>query len=160
MSVGAGRWPTSFERALAFHRALDLPVGDRPGNITQRRRRLRLTLLGEEVAEFVAAMVNLDDAATETLKDDIVRRFLHAETSGYRVGVDMAHVAKEACDVHVVTSGALVEYGIDEDAAYDVVHASNMAKAGGPTRADGKHLKPEGWRPPDVAAAIGWTASA
>jgi len=33
-------------------------------------------------------------------------------------------------------------------------HASNMAKEGGKTRADGKVLKPEGWRPPDIRFEI------
>jgi len=33
-------------------------------------------------------------------------------------------------------------------------HASNMAKEGGKTRADGKVPKPEGWRPPDIRAEI------
>jgi predicted HAD superfamily Cof-like phosphohydrolase len=155
MTVGAGRWPSSFERAVEFHRALDLPVGLRPQNLTQRRRRLRLALLGEEVGELVAAEVGLDDRATERLKNDLVHRFLHEETANYHVPrVDLAHIAKEACDVHTVVSGDMVERGIDEDRVFDVVHASNMAKAGGPVRADGKRLKPRGWRPPDVVAAL------
>jgi predicted HAD superfamily Cof-like phosphohydrolase len=29
-----------------------------------------------------------------------------------------------------------------------------MAKAGGPKRADGKQLKPEGWTPPDLAPIL------
>jgi predicted HAD superfamily Cof-like phosphohydrolase len=153
---------TSFDMAREFHRALDLPIGERPQNLTQERRRLRLTLLGEEVGELVAAEIGLDDRQTETLKDDLVRRFLYEEKANYFLPrIDPAHIAKEACDVHVVVSGDMVERGIPEDAAYAAVHASNMAKAGGPVRSDGKRLKPKDWRPPDVASAIDdWVAEA
>lgn len=147
--------PTSLEMALEFHRALDLPVADRPINLTQDRRRLRLTLLGEEVGELVAAEVGLDDRQTETLKNDLARRFLHEETTNYCPRrIDTAAIAKEACDVHVVISGDMAERGIPEDDVYAVVHKSNLAKAGGPRRPDGKQLKPASWCPPDVVAAI------
>lgn len=152
---------TSFEMALEFHRALDLPVAAAATNLTQDRRRLRLTLLGEEVGELVAAEVGLDDPQTEKLKDDLVRRFLHEETANYcPVRVDHAHILKEAIDVHVVVSGDMVERGLHEDPAYAVVHESNLAKTGGGRRGDGKIQKPAGWRPPDVASAIATTGEA
>jgi predicted HAD superfamily Cof-like phosphohydrolase len=34
------------------------------------------------------------------------------------------------------------------------VHRANLAKAGGPRRADGKLLKPPGWQPADVTAVL------
>jgi predicted HAD superfamily Cof-like phosphohydrolase len=40
------------------------------------------------------------------------------------------------------------------------VHRANMHKTDGPRRADGKQLKPEGWRPADVRAVLaGQTAA-
>lgn len=54
------------------------------------------------------------------------------------------------CDLLYVTYGAAVEFGIDLEPFWDEVHRTNMAKAGGPTRDDGKVMKPEGWTPPDI----------
>lgn len=143
---------TSFEKALELHRAHGMPAAAEPANLTQERRRLRLTLLAEEIAELVGAMVGLNDGYLQTLKDDLVRRFLHEESAHYFVPyVNLPAIAQEACDVHAVVSGTLVEYGLPEDAVYEVVHAANMGKVNVP---GAKLRKPPGWRPPDVVGAI------
>jgi predicted HAD superfamily Cof-like phosphohydrolase len=54
------------------------------------------------------------------------------------------------CDLMVVTYGTAVEWGINLAPFWDEVHRTNMAKFGGPTREDGKKLKPDGWLPPDL----------
>lgn len=44
---------------------------------------------------------------------------------------------------------------------FQEIHRSNMRKVGGPIRADGKRLKPEGWVGPDIASKlreVGWAA--
>lgn len=58
------------------------------------------------------------------------------------------------CDLIVVAYGAALEWGVDLAPFCDEVHRSNMAKVGGPTRADGKKLKPEGWQPPNIAGIL------
>jgi predicted HAD superfamily Cof-like phosphohydrolase len=108
-----------------FHRATQLPVGDQRAPEI-RNVDLRLDLICEEVGE-------LFDAVAE---DDVVA------------------AAGELADVIYVVVGAAVEWGIDLPAVWAEVHASNMRKVGGPVRADGKRLKPEGWVGPDVAAAL------
>lgn len=144
---------TSFEQTLEFHLALGLPVGDAPATISDERLHLRLALIGEEVAELVAALSGLGVVQTEFLRKRLVAMFVgYARVGGG--GRDLAAIAKEAIDVHVVTSGTLVEYGIPEDDVASEVHRSNMAKAGGPRRIDGKALKPPGWVAPDVAAVL------
>lgn len=140
---------TSYEMALEFHQALGLPIGSGMPDEALRRR---LTLIGEEVGELVAAMCGYGDPQARMLSDYLVGCFRrYAENARTP---DLAEVAKEIVDVHVVTSGAAVEYGIPEDDVYAVVHRSNLAKAGGPRRADGKVLKPEGWQAPDVARVL------
>jgi predicted HAD superfamily Cof-like phosphohydrolase len=144
---------TSEQLVTEFHRALDLPVGDTPAPITTDRLLLRLALIGEEVAEFVAAMTGIGGMQEGLLKKRLVTMFHdYARLGGG--GEDLAAIADGACDVHVVVSGTCVEYGIPEDACYEAVHESNMAKVGGPVREDGKRLKPEGWKPPDLAKVI------
>lgn len=58
-------------------------------------------------------------------------------------------------DILVVTIGALHSIGVDVEGAWREVHASNMAKVDAGTgvvlrREDGKILKPEGWKPPNL----------
>lgn len=66
------------------------------------------------------------------------------------------HLAKELIDLVVVTLGTAEVLNMNWEAMWDEVHRSNMAKAPGGVitrRADGKILKPEGWQPPNLAAA-------
>lgn len=116
----------------AFHEAL-VPdqVADRPTMPTERIRELRLALIEEEFDE---------------LKKAIAAR-------------DLVAVADAIADLLYVTYGTAVACGIDIAPIWREVHRSNMAKEGGPTRADGKILKPEGWTAPDVRGELirqGW----
>jgi hypothetical protein len=58
------------------------------------------------------------------------------------------------CDQLATVYGAAVTFGVDLAPFWEEVHRTNMAKAGGPTRADGKRLKPEGWDPPDIEGLL------
>lgn len=86
---------------------------------------------------------------------------LAALASGVR-----ADIAHELADLEYCVLGVrrLVHelsrlHRIDLDAAFDAVHAANMAKLdknGEPIlRSDGKVMKPPGWRAPDMARAVG-----
>jgi predicted HAD superfamily Cof-like phosphohydrolase len=62
-------------------------------------------------------------------------------------------------DILVVTIGALHSKGVDVEGAWDEVMKSNAAKIDLDTgkvrkREDGKVLKPEGWRPPNLVPYI------
>jgi predicted HAD superfamily Cof-like phosphohydrolase len=67
---------------------------------------------------------------------------------------DMVKAIDGMVDLVVVTVGTAAEFGIDLDPFWNEVHRSNMAKAGGPVREDGKRLKPEGWTPPELATIL------
>lgn len=110
-----------------LHAALGIHSQGVPGWSPEAIIELRKTLIREEAEEALAAL-----ADHEPLED----------------------VAKELCDVVVVAVGAAVALGIPFDECWRRVHDSNMAKAGGPVREDGKILKPPGWRPPDLRSAL------
>jgi predicted HAD superfamily Cof-like phosphohydrolase len=62
-------------------------------------------------------------------------------------------------DILVVTVGALHSMGVDPEGAWNEVMRTNFAKVDSITgkvrkREDGKVLKPEGWRPPELAPYI------
>ena len=116
------------EDVRAFHEALEIPVEAAPTVATRERRKLRSDLIGEEATE---TMIALEDPP------------------------DLVRIADGLADLIYVCVGAALEFGIPLDRVWNEVHRSNMAKIGGPVRADGKRLKPEGWRPPDIAGVLG-----
>lgn len=105
----------------AFHVALEIPVGDYE-NPKMSRPELRAELIREEAKETIEAI----------------------EAGDFIAAID------GLCDLLCVTYGAAVEWGINLRPFWAEVHRTNMAKQGGPTREDGKKLKPEGWQPPDL----------
>jgi len=67
---------------------------------------------------------------------------------------DMIGAIDGMCDLLVVTYGTADEFGIYLPEFWAEVHSTNMAKAGGPIREDGKALKPEGWQPPNIEGVL------
>lgn len=119
-------------RVLDFHEAFDLPREPLPTvHVGDALAQLRVRLLREEVEEFA-------DAAE--------RR-------------DLVAIADALADVVYVAYGSAVTYGIDLDAVVREVHRSNMSKLddnGRPVmRQDGKVMKSQRYRPPNVGGVIG-----
>ncbi len=111
-----------------------------------RGRRARL--IAEESAETVAALIGGFEAGA--LFFGMTKKVLNVEPSlaGYLDG---------RIDTEVVLHGSDLELGVwgAVDEAWDLVHASNMAKTGGPKDPlTGKQLKPEGWTPPDIEGLL------
>jgi predicted HAD superfamily Cof-like phosphohydrolase len=111
-----------FEAVLRFHRAFGVLVGEKPGLPSAQVADLRRKLMEEELGELEQAMAD-----------------------GELVGI-----ADGLADLLYVVYGTAVSYGIDIRPIFEEVHRTNMAKAGGPTRDDGKVLKPDGWQPPNL----------
>lgn len=118
---------TYFEDVVNFHKEV---VGISTPNylriIPNERRRLRKHLMYEEFLELMDGM----DAC------------------------NIADIADGCADVIVTVLGTAAEYGIPFDKIWAEVHRSNMDKKGGPMRADGKMLKPEGWLPPQIRSIL------
>jgi predicted HAD superfamily Cof-like phosphohydrolase len=69
--------------------------------------------------------------------------------------VDRAKLARELADVMYIAYGTAYVYRIDLDAAFAEVHRAAMDKVrAGLRRADGKIMKPPGFVPPDMTAAL------
>jgi|CXWL01.1.fsa_nt_gi predicted HAD superfamily Cof-like phosphohydrolase len=109
-----------------FHQAFDALQSLTPTVIDPDTRRLRLTLLYEELQEAEEAM-----------------------HSG-----DLPAIAKELADLLYVVYGTAVSYGINLGPVFREVHRSNLTKLGGTRRADGKWLKPASYSPADIAPLL------
>lgn len=132
----------------AFHKALGLVVRrDLQHAINQREVMLRTNLILEEVGELLRAM----GVERVELGKDLGADFVQI---GGR-DQDIEKVADGIVDSIVVLVGTAIHYGIDLEPVWDEIQRSNLAKAGGGKRADGKVLKPEGWEPPNVRKALG-----
>lgn len=123
-----------------FHEALELPIGDSPAI---RRPELRAALIMEEAIETCEALTG----------HKIDWRYTGDRVSGTEQD-RLANVIDGLCDTLVVVYGTAVEAGVDLGPFWDEVHRTNMAKQGGPRRADGKQLKPPGWEPPDIEGIL------
>lgn len=111
----------------------------------------------EQAAEFHRAL-DIPISETPGLRRVELRTALIAEEAKETIEAaergDLVEAIDGLCDLIVVAYGAALEWGVDLAPFYDEVHRSNMAKVGGPTRADGKRLKPENWTPPDIAGIL------
>lgn len=117
---------TPFEKLKEFHKAFDLLNQDTPQFPSDEQRKLRMKLLQEEFHEY-----------------------LESEFDN-----DLINIGKELADIVYIALGTAVAYGIPMDEIFDEVHRSNMDKLGPDgkvrRREDGKVLKPEGWKPPNI----------
>ena len=86
-----------------FHRTFKHPVEPRPVIPSEKRCRLRVALLAEELKELQKAIEDKD----------------------------IVEVADALCDLQYVLSGAVLEFGLGEQfkALFDEVQRSNMSKA-------------------------------
>lgn len=89
---------------------------------------------------------------TQALRLRLITEEFNEVVEAFETGQTIPEVAKELCDLLVVTYGTLLTMGVNPDAAFDLVHKSNMSKLdkdGRPVRrADGKVLKGENYQPP------------
>ncbi|TWV39868.1 hypothetical protein FRZ03_23230 [Streptomyces misionensis] len=122
-----------------FHRAFGLDVRSTPAEVSPELAAHRRDMLAEEAAE-------VEEVSVEGPLDKL---------------------AHELADVVYVAYGTALVHGIDLDEVIAEIHRANMSKLGPDgqvaRRADGKVLKGEFYRAPDVSSVLrrqGWTPAA
>ncbi|MEG3613824.1 phosphoribosyl-ATP diphosphatase [Isoptericola haloaureus] len=144
--------PTEREMVRQFHDAFEVPVNDGAPDLDlpDDRLRLRYRLVAEEFAELTGAILGADARA-------VVEAAVERVVEGSTAEADAVATADATGDLRYVLHGLELECGIPES-VFAEIHASNLAKLGpdgtAVRRADGKVLKPAGWRPPDVAGVL------
>ncbi len=141
-------------RLVAFHRAMDVPVREVPTIPPDGEVRLRLRLIAEEFVETLRG-------ALYAPKDlDTLQVELNELVSKAEIDVEMTDFVDGLGDMDYVIEGTRLAFGIDGEPIEAEIHRANMAKLGGPRRADGKRLKPIGWKPPNIEGVLnrqGWS---
>jgi len=140
------------EQVIAFHRRrFDQPVVE-AAVPPDERLRFRLRLITEEMLEILDACgadASLMGVVRFTL-DRIIRRVRSLD-------VDFPSFVDALGDTDYVIEGTRVEAGVDGEPIADEIQLANITK--GEKGPDGKPVKPEGWRPPDIEGALkiqGW----
>lgn len=144
-------------RVREFHQAFSVPA---PECFTPLRDpellKLRARLILEEALEFCAAAGLCPWIETDGLEPVVLEiNEIHFETAAEPNDAEMIDAIN---DIHYVADGAAVVMGIDLEPFAKEVHASNMSKLdenGKPVmREDGKVLKSDRFRPPDIAGIL------
>ena len=124
-----------------FHQAFGYPVRFSPVVPSEEETRFRLGLISEEYLEVLDAC-----GVDVTILKFLIKQVL-ART---KLKVDLPALAKEYSDLDFVVEGSRLTAGIPRQAVANEVSRSNLEKRGGPKDANGKQLKPPGWKPPDI----------
>jgi predicted HAD superfamily Cof-like phosphohydrolase len=141
-------WPNIYADVLAFNRAVLPGMVDRTAEglsaPPQDSVTLGAKLVQEEVCELMEAL-GYGGA--------------HFSWGLYRHNqVNLPDAVDAIADILYVVFGVAARLGLSEQqfgAVWAEVRRANMDKANGPLREDGKRLKPAGWKPPNIKAALG-----
>lgn len=88
----------------------------------------------------------------------LYKKLVQEELTEMLKGIEEGNIVEAAdggADLIWVVMGLMIAMGIDLRPVWEEVSRTNMAKLGGPRRADGKLLKPLNWKAPDVRGALG-----
>lgn len=130
--------------------AIGQQTPDKPFVPDTKTRKLRGTLMLEEVQEFISALgltivskdgseINLDECSLED-----------------NGNIDLVEIADGIGDIKVIANGTAVTCGIDMEDIDIAIFETNMAKCGPGSyvRSDGKFMKPPDWKAPDIKGII------
>ena len=115
-----------------------------------------------QVQEFMTA-VGQKSGGVPGFYDSILRRRLileeHREWEDSLDDGDFPGAIDALADMMYVILGTFEAFGVDAQTIFNEVHRANMLKLTGPIREDGKRLKPDGWKSPDIVGvlkSLGW----
>lgn len=112
----------------------------------------------EAMGQYVAGVPDFPDTQTCTLRIELIEEELQ-ELKDALQARDLIEVADALTDLLYVIYGAGHSFGIDLDACFEEVHASNMSKLGPDGypiyREDGKVLKGPDFFEPNLATILG-----
>lgn len=133
-----------------FHRAGEYSVRHSPMVPPEEEIRFRLRLIVEEFFEMLEACFGLSGSI-----EDAREKIAHVLKEN-ALFIDLPELVDAWADLKYVIVGSEVQFGIDGNAVFRLVHEANMAKhgPGGGRDETGKTKKPPGWTPPDIAGEL------
>lgn len=125
----------------------EVPV--KPKEPSEKVRILRAKLIFEEAMETICDGLGVE---IRTKGGDSIAQIIEELEYEVEALFDMVETVDGCCDIKVVTTGTLSACGIPDEEVQKLVDDNNLAKfgPGHKIREDGKLLKPEGHKPPDI----------
>jgi predicted HAD superfamily Cof-like phosphohydrolase len=142
-----------------FHLAVGQPVLDKPQVPSDERVRLRARLITEEFFETMRALFQDEERNDPYSWINVSEDNMRSAIERSRIVARLPELVDGLADLDYVVEGTRLEFGINGIPIAAEVHRANMAKAVGTKREDGKILKPDGWKPPDIEGELrrqGW----
>jgi predicted HAD superfamily Cof-like phosphohydrolase len=133
----------------AFHFRFGHPVAWKPDVPSADMVRFRAKLVTEEFFELLRALFPGAPLAKQSTLWPLI------ETAS--LDVNLPELVDAMADLAYVVEGTAAVFGVHMPPIAAAVHAANMAKD--PNGADGKPVKPEGWKSPDIRGLLmeqGW----
>lgn len=147
---------TDFQQVLEFQHTYGQPIGSDPDptNQDETRTNLRNGFIIEEFLELMEAQGYSQEAIIRLQ----VAWDLAAHEGPQLEKANIVEIADALCDLKYFICGSEIEYGIDGDATFHEVHASNMSKLGEDGkpiyREDGKIMKGPNYFKPRLAKVL------
>lgn len=142
-----------WQKVLEFHKAFNLLINDIPiilffKDLNDFEPLLQTTQQSlEQCAGFINA--NCTRSLRIKLLLEEVAEYIEAERTN-----DLIAIADALTDIHYITAGTEISYGLPGAKIFEHIHNNNMSKLGADGkpvyRADGKILKPDGWIAPSI----------
>lgn len=148
---------SDFERVREFTKETGNAVPNTPVKMTEDEVYFLIKMLLDEILELAATV---DESYSAKLK--IVQMIVESKNLNKIVGTDTELIAEQGdalVDMYYYSLNAAAKKGINLSKIFDKVHDANMAKRDPVTnkfilRHDGKVMKPEGWKAPDIIEEI------
>lgn len=142
------------DQVKQFMLAAGQTVRDRPTRISPEEAILRIRLIMEEAFELAeAAGVDINLRGEDFQKNQPVVFDDLIFTGGLQTRQDVIEIADAIADSLYVQLGAALQWGIDVDRCFDLVHESNMSKfiSGYRDEKTGKWIKGPDYKPVDLS---------
>lgn len=146
---------TDFNKVQEFNRAADQPCPDQPEPMSTEEVLFLSKMILDELSEFMVTKVpNYKEKIIEMINES--RDLVTCELDSDSV---CAEQGDALVDMYYYSLNAAAKKGIDLSKIFNHVHEANMNKRDKTTgkfikRSDGKILKPEGWKAPDILSLI------
>lgn len=146
---------SQYEKVCNFNRAADQECPDKPKPMSPDQVHFLTKMMIDELSEF---MVTLHpDYKLKMIKMITDSKDLeYKKIEGYEL---IAEQADALVDSNYYALNTAAKHGMNLDKVFDAVHDANMSKCDLKTgkflrREDGKIIKPDGWKSPDIVQVV------
>jgi predicted HAD superfamily Cof-like phosphohydrolase len=146
---------TDFQKVQEFNKAAEQECPDNPSSMSQEEVFFLTKMILDEIMEFMVTV-------SPDYKKEMVKMIEQSDDLEYTAPKGDELIAEQGdalVDMYYYSLNASAKHAIDLSSIFSVVHEANMAKKDPKTgkflrRKDGKIIKPDGWKSPNITEVI------